>query len=168
MPNVWACMCVCVSASILSLWSLTCSSHFQLDLWELSGDGDSEPSTACHLFQFTYVHLHGVIMYIAWGILFPLGALLGRYYRWTWPIWFILHVSIQVNINWVPYKQPLTLLPYTWKISLHSSSRFCVMTYMTQYCNIVKELYIFTDMLFHYNGHLDRLWWFIKDNSDLK
>ncbi len=34
-------------------------------------------------------------MYIAWGLLLPLGALLGRYYRWTWPCWFVLHIIFQ-------------------------------------------------------------------------
>lgn len=79
-----------------SLSFVSCSSRFQLDLWVLSGDGESDASTECLVYQFTYVHLHGVLMGTAWGLFLPLGTLLGRYYRWTWPIWFILHLNFQV------------------------------------------------------------------------
>ena len=66
-------------------------------MWQLSGDGQDETSLGCPQPQFTYVHLHGVLMYAAWGLLFPLGVLLGRYYRWAWPCWFIFHVILQVS-----------------------------------------------------------------------
>ncbi len=66
-------------------------------MWMLSGDGLDQPDLGCPQEQYTYVHLHGTLMYAAWGLFFPLGVLLGRYYRWTWPCWFVFHVIFQVS-----------------------------------------------------------------------
>lgn len=75
----------------------SCSLEYRQNIWRLSGDGAEDTNQPCPSPQFTYVHLHGVFMYIAWGLLLPLGALLGRYYKWTWPCWFILHIICQVS-----------------------------------------------------------------------
>ena len=67
------------------------------DVWQLAiSEGEGE-EIECPGIPFSFVHLHGVIMYLAWGLLLPLGALLGRYYRHYWPVWFILHIIIQVR-----------------------------------------------------------------------
>ena len=70
---------------------------FMSDLWRLRGDGNNADDFGCPSPTFSFVHLHGTLMYLAWGLLLPLGALLARYYRWTWPCWFILHVICQVR-----------------------------------------------------------------------
>lgn len=82
-------MCYCVSAV---------STGFQSDVWRLTGDGETDLDEGCPSPSFTYVHLHGLFMYVAWGLALPLGVLLGRYYRWTWPCWFIFHIILQVSM----------------------------------------------------------------------
>ena len=67
------------------------------ELWRLAGDGIDADNYGCPSPTFSFVHLHGTLMYLAWGLLLPLGALVGRYYRWTWPCGFILHVIFQVR-----------------------------------------------------------------------
>jgi hypothetical protein len=62
------------------------------DLWLLTWTKEEGEARSCPDNYFSFVHLHGVLMYIAWGLLLPLGALLGRYYRQYWPFWFILHI----------------------------------------------------------------------------
>ena len=84
-----------ISYHFLSIFS----SENQKVVWRLSGNGQEESGQPCPSPQFTYVHLHGIFMYIAWGFLLPLGALLGRYYKWAWPCWFVLHVILQVSIT---------------------------------------------------------------------
>lgn len=79
-------------------------------MWELSGDGVNEPDIGCPAPQYTYVHLHGTLMYAAWGLFFPLGVLLGRYYRWTWPCWFVFHVILQVSLLTMVLNQDSVLL----------------------------------------------------------
>jgi len=71
--------------------------EFLNEAWQLDGDGGGSEEIGCPSPTFTFVHLHGALMYAAWGLLLPLGALLGRYYRWTWPCWFIFHVICQVS-----------------------------------------------------------------------
>ena len=73
-----------------------CSSEYQKSVWRLLGNGEGDANLPCPSPQFSYVHLHGIFMYVAWGFLLPLGALLGRYYRWAWPCWFVLHIITQV------------------------------------------------------------------------
>lgn len=71
----------------------------QNDLWLLQGVVSEEDILSCSVRWFSYLHLHGIIMYIAWGLLLPLGALMGRYYRRGWPVWFVVHVLCQVSKN---------------------------------------------------------------------
>jgi len=48
-------------------------------------------------FVFTIMHWHGLLMFVAFGILFPSGLLVARYAKTTLgPIWFNTHVAIQV------------------------------------------------------------------------
>ena len=73
------------------------NSHLN-DLWILSGNPDETISTSCDRVWFSYAHLHGLFMIIAFGILFPTGAFIARYYRCKGSkIWFIVHVIIQVK-----------------------------------------------------------------------
>lgn len=68
------------------------------DLWVLDGDPSQTRSVACDRIWFSFLHLHGFFMAIAFGILFPTGALIARYYRCkASKIWFIVHIAIQVS-----------------------------------------------------------------------
>lgn len=68
------------------------------DLWLLETTGGGKPQyLSCSYTWFSVLHLHGILMYIAWGLLLPFGAMMGRYYRWSWPVWFIVHVVCQVQ-----------------------------------------------------------------------
>lgn len=73
------------------------SSDYLTDIWRLSGDGETDLDQGCPPPYLSYVHLHGMFMYVAWGLFLPLGALLGRYYKWAWPCWFVLHILLQVR-----------------------------------------------------------------------
>ena len=101
--------------------------EYQQTLWRLTGDMADSEGLPCPSPQFTYVHLHGIFMYLAWGLLLPLGVLLGRYYKWAWPCWFILHIIVQVSTCYICQRErerevlfitdsttaPLTLSLYT-------------------------------------------------------
>lgn len=65
------------------------------DVWQLTWTREDGEERGCLGVYFSFVHLHGVLMYLAWGLMLPLGALLGRYYRHYWPVWFILHIIAQ-------------------------------------------------------------------------
>ena len=45
---------------------------------------------------FSYLHLHGILQAVAWGMLFPTGVLVARYYRCGQSqAWLVIHVIIQ-------------------------------------------------------------------------
>ena len=70
------------------------------DLWKLVVSTDeigTGVSLECPVFSFSFVDLHGVLMAAAWLLFFPTGALLGRYYRWTWPVWLVIHIIVHVS-----------------------------------------------------------------------
>lgn len=67
------------------------------DVWQLTWTPEDGDEKDCPGPYFSFVHLHGLLMYIAWGLMLPLGALLGRYYRRYWPVWFVLHIIVQVK-----------------------------------------------------------------------
>jgi hypothetical protein len=70
------------------------------ELWSLSGDPDMTETVGCDRVWFSYLHLHGLFMIIAFGFLFPAGALIARYYRCKGTkAWFIVHVIVQVSIS---------------------------------------------------------------------
>ena len=52
----------------------------------------------CPAVWFSYLHLHGILMAVAWGMLFPTGVLIARYYRCGQSqIWLLIHVIIQLT-----------------------------------------------------------------------
>ena len=58
----------------------------------------SQPFTPlCSRIWFSYAHLHGLLMGLPWGVLLPLGFFIARYYRTKGPLWFILHLTLQVS-----------------------------------------------------------------------
>ncbi|XP_031558496.1 cytochrome b561 and DOMON domain-containing protein At3g07570-like [Actinia tenebrosa] len=70
------------------------------DLWLLQGnvtDADQTSSLGeCDSFSFNLIMLHGIFMFIGWGVLLQLGAFLARYYRHKDPWWFKMHRALQV------------------------------------------------------------------------
>lgn len=70
--------------------------NFLNDLWLLEGAITDSEAIPCSYQWFSLLHLHGVIMYLAWGLLLPFGVMIGRYYRWSWPVWFFVHIFCQV------------------------------------------------------------------------
>lgn len=93
-----------VSHSLLLLYiylmhTYLCSGDDEVlaDVWQLTWTPENGDERDCPGPYFSFVHLHGVLMYAAWGLMLPLGALLGRYYRRYWPVWFILHIIVQVK-----------------------------------------------------------------------
>lgn len=65
------------------------------ELWVMEFEPSGVEETECSDFTVTYLDLHGILMGLAWLVCLPLGALLGRYYRWAWPCWFVTHVLVQ-------------------------------------------------------------------------
>eukprot|EP00955_Chlamydomonas_euryale_P047959 353839-Chlamydomonas_euryale.AAC.48 len=49
------------------------------------------------LYMCGYPHLHGIFMGIAWGICVPIGAGIARDARKADPLWFKLHLGLQVT-----------------------------------------------------------------------
>ena len=39
---------------------------------------------------------HGVLMLLGWGVLLPAGILMARYLKWKGPLWYKLHVRLQI------------------------------------------------------------------------
>ena len=78
-----------------------CHSNSLLDdLWVLFGDPEETDTLSCDRIWFSYLHLHGLMMAIAFGILFPTGFLIARHYRCSGSkAWFIAHVTIQVRTD---------------------------------------------------------------------
>lgn len=57
---------------------------------DLSGD--------CPAIWFSYLHLHGILMSVAWGMLFPTGVLIARHYRCgKSQAWLLIHVILQLT-----------------------------------------------------------------------
>jgi hypothetical protein len=73
--------------------------EYQRDLWRLSGsiENTGEIAQTCENVQFTFRHLHGLFMSIAFAILLPVGFLIARYYRTKGRVWFVLHIICQLT-----------------------------------------------------------------------
>ena len=84
--------------SICALFLRLCRNFYYGDLWELSGEVNATQVYNCDRIWFSYAHLHGLMMALAWGILLPLGFLVARYYRFCGKVWFIIHVTLQVSV----------------------------------------------------------------------
>jgi len=73
------------------------------DIWLLEGDyseADKTPSAGgCGSSDFNLIALHGIFMFIGWGILLQAGAFIARYFRHIEPEgwWFKMHRGFQVS-----------------------------------------------------------------------
>lgn len=67
-------------------------------LYFLSGDSsDSLVSKSCGGRFFNLIALHGIFMFIGWGLCLQLGAFIARYLRHEDPLWFKLHKLLQIT-----------------------------------------------------------------------
>lgn len=76
------------------------SGNITNELWLLTGDPDSSDDLSgdCPAVWFSYLHLHGILMSVAWGMLFPTGVLVARYYRCGQSqMWLVVHVILQLT-----------------------------------------------------------------------
>ncbi|XP_058949636.2 uncharacterized protein [Pocillopora verrucosa] len=71
------------------------------DIWLLEGtaaEADKNPSAGgCGSSDFNLVALHGIFMFIGWGVLLQAGAFIARYFRHKDPWWFKMHRGLQVT-----------------------------------------------------------------------
>ena len=73
------------------------------DIWLLEGnvsDADKTPSAGgCGSADFNLIALHGIFMFLGWGILLQGGAFIARYFRHKGPEgwWFKMHRIFQVS-----------------------------------------------------------------------
>jgi len=75
------------------------SSELLNDIWILTGEPTSSQDLPgdCPAVWFSYLHLHGILLSVAWGMLFPTGVLVARYYRCGQSQkWLIIHVILQL------------------------------------------------------------------------
>lgn len=73
------------------------------DIWLLEGDVSEADKTAsaggCGSADFNLIALHGIFMFLGWGILLQAGAFIARYFRHIDPAgwWFKMHRIFQVS-----------------------------------------------------------------------
>ena len=73
------------------------------DIWLLEGDvsaADDTPSAGgCGSADFNLIALHGIFMFLGWGVLLQAGAFIARYFRHIEPEgwWFKMHRIFQVS-----------------------------------------------------------------------
>ncbi|XP_028399643.1 uncharacterized protein LOC114523035 isoform X2 [Dendronephthya gigantea] len=77
------------------------SNGLENDIWLLEGNVNDVKETAdgeeCNLLYFSYIQLHGIFMFIGWGLLLQLGMFFARYFRQRDPWWFKMHRALQVS-----------------------------------------------------------------------
>ena len=67
------------------------------ELWTLSGDYTNNRQISCPHPFFTTEMVHGILMFLAWGICFQVGAVIARYAKFANPLWFYLHICFQLS-----------------------------------------------------------------------
>ena len=74
-------------------------------MWLLNGTADdvdkNEAGSKCGVMDFNLIMLHGIFMFIGWGVLLQGGAFVARYFRHKDPWWFKMHRALQVRIVWL-------------------------------------------------------------------
>ncbi|KAI6655180.1 hypothetical protein LOD99_2469 [Oopsacas minuta] len=66
------------------------------ELWTLSGDYKENEDIPCPQHFFTTEIAHGILMFLAWGVCFQMGAVIARYAQFANPLWFYLHITFQL------------------------------------------------------------------------
>jgi hypothetical protein len=81
------------------LWSIYSDRRLLNDLWFLQAapqDALNSPRSRRCTYPFSYYHLHGIFQFFTYGIIFPIGYLVGRH-GGNLPIKRPLHMGLQVN-----------------------------------------------------------------------
>jgi hypothetical protein len=66
----------------LSLCSISSDRRLLSDLWFLrasSQEALSSPQSRSCIYPFSYYHLHGIFQFFTYGVVFPIGYLVGRH-----------------------------------------------------------------------------------------
>lgn len=66
------------------------------DLWSIEGSYADNADIGCPNHFFTIPMMHGILMFLGWGVFLQLGAFIARYLRFKAPLWFHLHRIFQV------------------------------------------------------------------------
>ena len=69
--------------------------QFNTDIYLLSGSSTTSQTVDKSHPWFTLWMLHGIFMFLGWGVCLQLGALVGRYCRHKDPFWFKFHRAAQ-------------------------------------------------------------------------
>ncbi|XP_046858933.1 protein GLUTELIN PRECURSOR ACCUMULATION 3-like isoform X2 [Xenia sp. Carnegie-2017] len=99
-PKRYSHAMVTVDEGIIMFGGLS-SNGLNNDLWLLNGTAKMVDGTKdgddCKLLYFSFIHLHGIFMFIGWGALLQLGMFFARYFRHREPWWFKMHRIFQVS-----------------------------------------------------------------------
>lgn len=71
------------------------------DLWFLRvspQDAMSAPESRGCIYPFSFYHLHGIFQFFTYGVIFPIGYLIGRHVG-NLPVKRPLHMGLQVGKN---------------------------------------------------------------------
>lgn len=79
------------------------------DLWLLQGTGANATLVSCSSNWFTFLHLHGILMYIAWGVLLPFGVLIARYSKFIKVKRVCIGIHIASQVRKSPKNEPCYL-----------------------------------------------------------
>ncbi|KAI6650891.1 Cytochrome b561 and DOMON domain-containing protein [Oopsacas minuta] len=67
------------------------------DLWSIEGKFSENVDIGCPNHFFSISMMHGLLMFLGWGVFLQLGAFIARYLRFRAPLWFHLHRIFQVT-----------------------------------------------------------------------
>ena len=68
--------------SFSNIFYISSNSRLLSDLWFLQAapqDAMSAPRSRGCIYPFSYYHLHGIFQFFAYGVIFPIGYLVGRH-----------------------------------------------------------------------------------------
>ncbi|XP_064602897.1 uncharacterized protein LOC135468528 [Liolophura sinensis] len=66
------------------------------DLWLLEGDADKSPTLdTCNRLFINHIAVHGILMFLGWGVFLQLGAFVAMYCRGSSSTWFRFHFGLQ-------------------------------------------------------------------------
>ena len=67
------------------------------DLWSIEGDYIENEDIGCPNHFFSILMMHGILMFLGWGVFLQAGAFIARYLRFKDPLWFHLHRFCQIT-----------------------------------------------------------------------
>ena len=67
------------------------------DLWSIQGSYVENYDIGCPNHFFSIPMMHGILMFLGWGVFLQAGAFIARYLRFKAPLWFHLHRIFQVT-----------------------------------------------------------------------